>query len=224
LSPASVRRNHALVHASLGRAVRLATAIALAAVSGMRRGELCALRWSDVHPQRANVRVGRSLTTRGDQRWEGPHQYPSAPRRCPRPGYGRATGGTPGAAGTLRQGDRDGAGGRRIRTLNPRRWFTAVPACTLGPAYWRLAASSAYIPVSTICVISLRRQEGFRNAFMCVVDASGRTAMQSGCSRARSPVLYRNPSAERCRFRVIMGGGYRRFRARRSPVCLFGPR
>lgn len=115
LSPASVRRNHALLHASLGRAVKwgligtnpadrasppaarqaqvnapavddvirlieaatakgdavLATAMALAAVTGMRRGELCALRWSDVDLEQGTVRVSRSLTTRGGQRWEG---------------------------------------------------------------------------------------------------------------------------------------------------------
>jgi integrase len=115
LSPASVRRHHALLHASLARAVKwgligtnpadratpptsrqaqveapavndvirlikaatlkgdavLATAMALAAVTGMRRGELCALRWSDIDPQQATVRVRRSLTTRGDHHWEG---------------------------------------------------------------------------------------------------------------------------------------------------------
>jgi integrase len=106
LSPASVRRNHALLHASLGRAVKwdliatnpvdrasppatrraqvsapavdevvrlidaaraegnsvLATAIALAAVTGMRRGELCALRWSDVDLGLGQLRVSRSVT------------------------------------------------------------------------------------------------------------------------------------------------------------------
>ena len=101
-----MRRNHALLHASLGRAVKwgliatnpadrasppptrraqvsapavddvvtlmdaaagrgdtvLATAIALAAVTGMRRGELCALRWSDVDLELGQLRVSRSLT------------------------------------------------------------------------------------------------------------------------------------------------------------------
>jgi integrase len=40
----------------------LATAVALAAVTGMRRGELCALRWSDVDLGLAQLRVSRSLT------------------------------------------------------------------------------------------------------------------------------------------------------------------
>ena len=106
LSSASVRRNHALLHASLARAVKwevigtnpvdratppatrrahttapavddvvelmdaaqtrgdsvLATAIALAAVTGMRRGELCALKWSDVDLGLGVLRVSRSLT------------------------------------------------------------------------------------------------------------------------------------------------------------------
>jgi integrase len=120
----------------------VATAIALAAVSGMRRGELCALRWSDVHPQRANVRVSRSLTTRCDQE-----------------------------IGTELVAD------AYVLSTHADGSQPCLPD-TLGRAYWRLAASSAYIPVSTICVISLRRQEGFRSALMCGVDASGRTAMQ----------------------------------------------
>lgn len=106
LSPASVRRQHALVHAALERAVKwglipanpadratpppltyravtapsvanvqslmagaeaegddvLATAVALGAVTGARRGELCALRWSDVDWERGLLRIARSLT------------------------------------------------------------------------------------------------------------------------------------------------------------------
>jgi len=106
LSPATVRRQHALIHAALERAVKwglitgnpadrasppalirrdvtapsvadvqrliagaeaegdevLATAIALGAVTGARRGELCALRWSDVDWQRGLLRISRSLS------------------------------------------------------------------------------------------------------------------------------------------------------------------
>jgi integrase len=106
LSPASVKRNHALLHAALGRAVKwglvpsnpadratppqaltrptvsapavgdvqrlladtetespiVAAAIALAAVTGARRGELCALRWSDVDWGRRVLTIARSLT------------------------------------------------------------------------------------------------------------------------------------------------------------------
>jgi integrase len=116
LAPASVRRHHALLHASLGRAVKwgiipsnpvdratppslqrrtvdapavsdvqrlisaavrqgdsiLATAVALAAVTGCRRGELCALRWSDVDWQRKALRVSRSLTVIRSDVTEGP--------------------------------------------------------------------------------------------------------------------------------------------------------
>lgn len=106
LSPASVRRRHAVVHAALDRAVKwgvvaanaadratppgptptvvsapavevvqqlistaesegnavLATAVALAAVTGARRGELCALRWSDVDWSKRVLHVRHSLT------------------------------------------------------------------------------------------------------------------------------------------------------------------
>jgi integrase len=55
----------------------LATAIALAAVTGCRRGELCALRWSDVNWGRRTLRIARSLTvirrqvTEGDTKTHG---------------------------------------------------------------------------------------------------------------------------------------------------------
>ena len=106
LSPTTVRRQHALIHAALERAVKwglitanpadratppalirrdvtapsvadvqrliagaeadqdevLAAAIALGAVTGARRGELCALRWSDVDWQRGSLRIARSLS------------------------------------------------------------------------------------------------------------------------------------------------------------------
>jgi integrase len=50
----------------------LATAIALAAVTGCRRGELCALRWSDVNWDRRILRISRSLTVIRQQITEGP--------------------------------------------------------------------------------------------------------------------------------------------------------
>ena len=46
---------------SEGNAV-LATAVALAAVTGARRGELCALRWADVDWQKRVLRIRSSLT------------------------------------------------------------------------------------------------------------------------------------------------------------------
>ena len=115
LSPTSVRRQHALLHSALGRAVKwgiiasnpvdratpptvnrptvsapsvehvqrliaeaeatdpvLATAIALAAVTGARRGELCALRWSDVDWDKRVLRIARSLTVIHQQVSDGP--------------------------------------------------------------------------------------------------------------------------------------------------------
>jgi integrase len=50
----------------------LAAAIALAAVTGARRGELCALRWSDVDWRRRTLRIARSLTVIGTRVTEGP--------------------------------------------------------------------------------------------------------------------------------------------------------
>ena len=50
----------------------LATAIALAAVTGARRGELCALRWSDVDSGRRVLTVSRSLTVLAASATEGP--------------------------------------------------------------------------------------------------------------------------------------------------------
>ncbi len=50
----------------------LATAIALAALTGARRGELCALRWSDIDFAAGRVRIARSLTVVNKQIHEGP--------------------------------------------------------------------------------------------------------------------------------------------------------
>ena len=116
LSPASVRRHHALLHAALGRAVKwgvvatnpvdratppslkrptvsapsvddvqrlvaeaertgdhvLACAVALGAITGARRGELCALRWSDIDRHKRMVRIARSLTVIKRQVTAGP--------------------------------------------------------------------------------------------------------------------------------------------------------
>jgi len=50
----------------------LATALALAALTGCRRGELCALRWSDVDLVQGRIRISRSLTVVGGKGHEGP--------------------------------------------------------------------------------------------------------------------------------------------------------
>jgi len=49
----------------------VATAIALAALTGARRGELAALRWSDVDLKAGRVTIARSLTIAGGQSYEG---------------------------------------------------------------------------------------------------------------------------------------------------------
>ncbi len=56
----------------------LAAAIVLAAVTGARRGELCALRWSDIDWNRRTLTIARSLTVVHQQATEGPtktHQH-----------------------------------------------------------------------------------------------------------------------------------------------------
>jgi integrase len=50
----------------------LAAAIALGAVSGARRGELCALRWSDIDWKRRTLKIARSLTVLDREPSEGP--------------------------------------------------------------------------------------------------------------------------------------------------------
>ena len=52
-----------IINAADERDPRLAPLFMLAALTGMRRGELCALRWSDIHLERAELDVGRSLVT-----------------------------------------------------------------------------------------------------------------------------------------------------------------
>ena len=50
----------------------LAAAIALAALTGVRRGELCALRWSDVDLEAGTVRIERAITVVAKTAYEGP--------------------------------------------------------------------------------------------------------------------------------------------------------
>lgn len=62
----------ALVKAAVVLDPVLATAVALAALTGARRGELIALRWSDVDLHRGRVRFARSLTVAGGEHHTGP--------------------------------------------------------------------------------------------------------------------------------------------------------
>ncbi|HUY43887.1 MAG TPA: site-specific integrase [Acidimicrobiales bacterium] len=50
----------------------LASAIGLAALTGMRRGELVALRWSDIDLVKGRMKVSRSLTVAGGEQHIGP--------------------------------------------------------------------------------------------------------------------------------------------------------
>ncbi len=79
-SPPTARRQHltiptpeelqAMVRAGEAKEPALGTAIALAALTGARRGELCALRWSDVSPGR--LAIARSITVTKGTVHEGP--------------------------------------------------------------------------------------------------------------------------------------------------------
>lgn len=60
------------IHAAAKDDNVLATAIALAALTGARRGELCALRWSDVDLGAQRLNIARSLTVVGGKVHEGP--------------------------------------------------------------------------------------------------------------------------------------------------------
>lgn len=62
----------ALVRAAEAKNPVLGTAVALAALTGCRRGELVALRWSDVDLPGARVRIARSLTVAGGEQHTGP--------------------------------------------------------------------------------------------------------------------------------------------------------
>lgn len=69
----SVERVQRLIAAAEGaKDPVLATAIAVAAVTGCRRGELCALRWSDIDWPRQELRVARSLSVIRGVASEGP--------------------------------------------------------------------------------------------------------------------------------------------------------
>jgi integrase len=61
-----------LIYAAEQRDHVLGVAIALAAITGARRGELCALRWSDVDWERRTLRIERSLTVINREATEGP--------------------------------------------------------------------------------------------------------------------------------------------------------
>jgi integrase len=61
-----------LIYAAEERDHVLGVAIALAAITGARRGELCALRWSDVDWERGTLRIERSLTVINREASEGP--------------------------------------------------------------------------------------------------------------------------------------------------------
>ena len=62
----------ALVKKAEDRDPVLATAVALAALTGARRGELVALRWSDIDLVKGRIKIARSLTTARGEHHVGP--------------------------------------------------------------------------------------------------------------------------------------------------------
>ena len=63
---------NALVKMAEGEDPVLATAVALAALTGARRGELVALRWSDIDLVKGRIKIARSLTVAQGERHVGP--------------------------------------------------------------------------------------------------------------------------------------------------------
>jgi integrase len=61
-----------LIRTAEGDDPLLASAIALAALTGARRGELCALRWSDIDLEAGVVRIERAITVIGGETHIGP--------------------------------------------------------------------------------------------------------------------------------------------------------
>jgi integrase len=61
-----------LYREALARDEVLATAIALAALTGARRGELCALKWTDVDLGTARIHISSSISPVGHELLEGP--------------------------------------------------------------------------------------------------------------------------------------------------------
>jgi len=68
----SVENVQELITAAADADPVLGAAIALGAVTGARRGELCALRWSDVDWKRRTLKIARSLTVLNRDPSEGP--------------------------------------------------------------------------------------------------------------------------------------------------------
>lgn len=68
----------------------LARIVLLAAITGMRRGELCGLQWRDVEWENGAILVGMADT--GRHRHEKPQVPPDPPSTAGRAGHGRTEG------------------------------------------------------------------------------------------------------------------------------------
>ena len=84
--PAEVQR---LIAASERINPSLPVFLRLAAVTGARRGELCALRWQDVDFDRGRLTIARSIVERAGELIEKDTKTPPGPATEPRPGDAR---------------------------------------------------------------------------------------------------------------------------------------
>ena len=79
----SVEEVRSVIEAAEQRDPRLAPLLMLAALTGMRRGELCALRWTDVDLERGELDVSRSVVVvPGGLGGENNEDRPLPPRRA----------------------------------------------------------------------------------------------------------------------------------------------
>ena len=124
------------------RGTALFAPVIIALATGLRRGEICALRWSDVDLKAGTVSVTKSVAETKAGRYEKEPKSRSGRRVVPLPGLrdrgaqedrGRAEGAAPGASRARLRGAVRLPEGRRWRTAQPRHPLKPVADLREGP-------------------------------------------------------------------------------------------